>query len=173
MVMLFAKKSNTGLEAGCATSFFVGRYFPFACRCSAFPEFSKERDPVGPVEMWESRAAFWRDFSKRRWESALFADFHGRGISIRPLPCSFYPQISLKTLIFHAALSFLIADIKTINIFGIIVLIWLLEGLVFILGMEAIGLNISIFIMAIIALCIVNFVIIIPPSLGYIGIFQA
>jgi hypothetical protein len=33
--------------------------------------------------MWESRAAFWHDFSKRRWESALFADFHGRGISIR------------------------------------------------------------------------------------------
>ncbi len=30
--------------------------------------------------MWESLAAFWRDFSKRRWESALFADFHGRGI---------------------------------------------------------------------------------------------
>ncbi len=30
--------------------------------------------------MWESRAAFWREFSKRRWESALFADFHGRGI---------------------------------------------------------------------------------------------
>ena len=30
--------------------------------------------------MWESRAAFEREFSKRRWESALFADFHGRGI---------------------------------------------------------------------------------------------
>jgi len=24
--------------------------------------------------------AFGRDFCKRRWESALFADFHGRGI---------------------------------------------------------------------------------------------
>jgi hypothetical protein len=34
--------------------------------------------------MWESRAAFWLDFSKRQWESALFADFHGSGISSRP-----------------------------------------------------------------------------------------
>jgi len=30
--------------------------------------------------MWESRAALSREFSKRRWESALFADFQGRGI---------------------------------------------------------------------------------------------
>jgi hypothetical protein len=30
--------------------------------------------------MWESRAVVWRDFSKRRWKSAPFADFHGRGI---------------------------------------------------------------------------------------------
>jgi len=35
--------------------------------------------------MWESLAAFWRDFSKHLWESALFADFHRCGISIRPL----------------------------------------------------------------------------------------
>jgi len=34
--------------------------------------------------MWESRAAFWRDFSMRGWESAWFADFHGRVISIKP-----------------------------------------------------------------------------------------
>ncbi len=31
--------------------------------------------------MCESPAAFGRDFCKRRWESALFADSHGRGIS--------------------------------------------------------------------------------------------
>jgi len=30
--------------------------------------------------MCESPAAFGRDFCKRRWESALYADFHGRGI---------------------------------------------------------------------------------------------
>ena len=34
--------------------------------------------------MWESLAAFRRDFSKQLWESALFADFHSCGISIRP-----------------------------------------------------------------------------------------
>jgi hypothetical protein len=27
--------------------------------------------------MWQSPAAFWRDFSKQRWESALFADSTG------------------------------------------------------------------------------------------------
>jgi hypothetical protein len=30
--------------------------------------------------MCESPAAFERDFCKRRWESAFFADSHGRGI---------------------------------------------------------------------------------------------
>ena len=61
--------------------------------------------------MWESRAAFWHDFSKRRWESAFFADFHGRGISIRQefLLVKFkicgelfflYPQIPRKTHLF-------------------------------------------------------------------------
>jgi len=55
---------------------------------------------VGPVEMWESRAAFGRGFSKRRWKSALFADSHGRGISIRPFAMSFHPQILLKIQIF-------------------------------------------------------------------------
>ena len=30
--------------------------------------------------MCESAAVFGRDFCKRRWESAFFADFHGRGI---------------------------------------------------------------------------------------------
>jgi hypothetical protein len=60
--------------------------------------------------MWESRAAFGHDFSKRRWKSALFADFHGRGISIRQAfllvklkicgeLCFLYPQIPLKSQI--------------------------------------------------------------------------
>ncbi len=35
--------------------------------------------------MWESLAAFGRDFSKQLWESALGADFHSCGISIRPV----------------------------------------------------------------------------------------
>ena len=74
---------------------------------------------------------------------------------------------------FHAALSFLKADINTLKILGVSVLIWLLEGFVFVLGMKAIGLNDSVFLMGIIALCIVNFGILIPSSPGYIGIFQA
>jgi hypothetical protein len=37
------------------------------------------------VEMWESLAALWRDFPKQLWESALCADFHRCGISIRPV----------------------------------------------------------------------------------------
>jgi hypothetical protein len=47
--------------------------------------FKRKEFPVGPVEMWERLAAFWRGFSKQRWKSVLFADFHGCGISIRPL----------------------------------------------------------------------------------------
>jgi hypothetical protein len=38
--------------------------------------------------MWKSLAALWRDFSKQLWESALCADFHSCGISIRPV-CEF------------------------------------------------------------------------------------
>ena len=49
--------------------------------------------------MWESHSAFWRDFSKQLWESALYADFHRCGISIRPgIPPKLYPQILRKTL---------------------------------------------------------------------------
>ena len=46
---------------------------------------------------WKSLAALGRDFSKRLWESALFADSHGRDIfhqAICHVVC--YPQIVLK-----------------------------------------------------------------------------
>jgi hypothetical protein len=43
--------------------------------------------------MCESPVAFQRGFCRRRWESAPFADFHGRVIFHKV----FYPQISLKT----------------------------------------------------------------------------
>lgn len=85
----------------------------------------------------------------------------------------FIQFISKHFVNFDAALSFLKADINTIKILGISVLIWLLEGLVFVLGLKAIGLNNSVFLMGIISLCIVNFGILIPSSPGYIGIFQA
>jgi hypothetical protein len=74
----------------------LGCRFFFRVGVPVFLFFKRER-PVGPVGMWESRAAFWRDFPKRRWESALFADFRGRVISIRPNHARFYPQIPLKT----------------------------------------------------------------------------
>jgi len=38
--------------------------------------------------MWERLAAFWRGFSKQLCKSALFADFHRCGISIKPVICS-------------------------------------------------------------------------------------
>ena len=40
----------------------------------------KRKNLVGPVGNVGKSRRFLRDFSKRRWESALFADFHGRGI---------------------------------------------------------------------------------------------
>ncbi len=83
-------------------------------------------------------------------------------------------QFLLKFFLnFYASLSFLRADVNTIKIFGISVLIWFLEGLVFILGMKSVGFNDSLFLIGIIALVIVNFGILIPSSPGYIGVFQA
>jgi hypothetical protein len=49
-----------------------------------FRSSKKEKTQQGLWECGKVEPAFWRDFSKRRWESALFADFHGRAISIRP-----------------------------------------------------------------------------------------
>jgi len=74
---------------------------------------------------------------------------------------------------FYAALSFMKTDINTLKIIGLSVLIWSLEGLVFVFGIKAIGINDSIILMGIIALCIVNFGILVPSSPGYIGVFQA
>jgi glycosyltransferase 2 family protein len=72
------------------------------------------------------------------------------------------------------ALSFLNLDFNTFKIILLSFIIWLLEGLVFVLGIKAIGIDDeSIFIIGMIALCIVNFGILIPSSPGYIGIFQA
>lgn len=74
---------------------------------------------------------------------------------------------------FYTALSFLKADINTLKVCGLSVLIWLIESLVFVFGIKAIGLNDSVFLIAIISMCILNFGILIPSSPGYIGIFQA
>lgn len=74
----------------------------------------------------------------------------------------------------YDALSFLRLDINTLKIIILSVLIWLLEGLVFVFGLKAIGISDErVFIIGMIALCIVNFGILIPSSPGYIGIFQA
>ena len=45
-----------------------------------FKMISKRKTPAGRVEMWKRLAALGPDFSKRRWESAIFSGFHGRGI---------------------------------------------------------------------------------------------
>ena len=74
---------------------------------------------------------------------------------------------------FYAALTFMKTDINTLKILGLSVLIWSLEGLVFVIGIKAIGINDSTILVGIIALCFVNFGILIPSSPGYIGIFQA
>jgi len=56
--------------------------------------------------MWESLAALWRDFSKQLWESALCADFHSCGISIRPVLGDKNPELIFASFLraagFHA-----------------------------------------------------------------------
>jgi uncharacterized protein (TIRG00374 family) len=85
----------------------------------------------------------------------------------------FFKFFSKQFMNFYAALSFLKADINTLQILVISIFIWFLEGLVFVLGLKAIGLGSSLMLMGIVALCIVNFGILIPSSPGYIGLFQA
>ena len=53
------------------------------------------------------------------------------------------------------------------------ILIWILEGFVFILGLYSVGLTNSILFVGFITLCVVNFGILIPSAPGYIGVFQA
>lgn len=73
---------------------------------------------------------------------------------------------------FYQAISFIKIDVNTLLILIVSTMIWLLEGLVFFFGIKSAGYNESIFLSSIIALCIVNFSILIPSSPGYIGIFQ-
>ena len=73
---------------------------------------------------------------------------------------------------FQAALSFLKADVNTLKILIISMLIWIVEGSVFILVLKIVGLNESLISIGFLALCIVNFGILVPSSPGYIGVFQ-
>lgn len=73
----------------------------------------------------------------------------------------------------YSALLFLKFDYRTVKIIVLSLIIWLIEGLVFIIGIKSVGIEESIFSIGMIALCIVNFGILIPSSPGYIGIFQA
>jgi uncharacterized protein (TIRG00374 family) len=74
---------------------------------------------------------------------------------------------------FYTALLFMRADTNTLRITALTVLIWSLEGLVFVIGMKAAGVEDSVILIGIIALCIVNFGILVPSSPGYIGVFHA
>ena len=66
-----------------------------------FPGLRKKRLKlvVGPVGMWKSLAAFWRDFPKQLVGIRAFCGFpqmrHFHQASV--FPGSFYPQIPLKT----------------------------------------------------------------------------
>ncbi|MEX0812142.1 MAG: lysylphosphatidylglycerol synthase transmembrane domain-containing protein [Chitinophagales bacterium] len=73
----------------------------------------------------------------------------------------------------YSALLFLKFDRRTIQVIVLSLMIWLLEGLVFIIGIQSIGIDQLVFPIGMIALCIVNFGILIPSSPGYIGVFQA
>ncbi len=73
---------------------------------------------------------------------------------------------------FFHALIFLKFDGKTLKIITLSILVWVIEGAVFVLGILAVGIEEGVMIKAIIALCIVNFGILIPSSPGYFGIFQ-
>lgn len=74
------------------------------------------------------------------------------------------------------AFSFLRIDKNTATILFVSICIWLLEALVFIIAISSNGSAYNdgnIILMGVIALCIVNFSILIPSSPGYIGVFQA
>lgn len=73
---------------------------------------------------------------------------------------------------FFKALIFLKSDGKTLKIIVLSMIIWAIEGAVFALGIMSVGISDGVLIKAIIALCLVNFGILIPSSPGYFGVFQ-
>jgi hypothetical protein len=62
-----------------------------------FKKISKRKTPQGLWEMWKSFAALGRDFSRRRWESAIYLRIPMDAVfSIRPCITSFLPTDCAK-----------------------------------------------------------------------------
>jgi uncharacterized protein (TIRG00374 family) len=92
--------------------------------------------------------------------------------------------ITEKKLPFHKVLSGIIEKIadalkflrwnsSTAFILVLSVIIWLIEGAMFPIGIQAFGVSKSTWLMGYFMLAIVNFGLIVPSSPGYVGVFQA
>lgn len=74
---------------------------------------------------------------------------------------------------FIDALGFIKPDFNSVKVLALSTIIWLVEGIVFVLGMISVGIESQYVLLGFTALCVVNFGILIPSSPGYIGVFQA
>ncbi len=71
------------------------------------------------------------------------------------------------------SVEFLKADGRTTLILLLTIVIWVLEGVVFVKGLEMVGVTDYTIIIGFLTLAVVNFGILIPSSPGYLGVFQA
>lgn len=77
----------------------------------------------------------------------------------------------ILTKIFEA-IAFVKLDSKTASVFFYSLMVWLIEGMVFVLAFAALGIEVNYIWGGLFTMCILNFGILIPSSPGYIGVFQ-
>jgi uncharacterized protein (TIRG00374 family) len=73
----------------------------------------------------------------------------------------------------HDAFGFVYNSKTFFKVLGLSVVIWLIEGSVFLIGISGLGVEKSLLSISLLTLCLLNFSILIPSSPGYIGVFQA
>ncbi|HWZ21534.1 MAG TPA: lysylphosphatidylglycerol synthase transmembrane domain-containing protein [Cytophagaceae bacterium] len=72
----------------------------------------------------------------------------------------------------YSAIEFISWDLNFFYILLLSTCIWFLEGLMFVIALQAFGIDVNPFLAGFFALCIVNFGTVIPSSPGFIGVFQ-
>ena len=92
---------------------------------------------------------------------ALFSDSSGLGFMIKN-----------KVSKIYAAIEFIRLDRNSFYILMLSLCIWFLEGLMFVVAIQAFDIDVNPFLVGFFALCVVNFGTIIPSSPGFIGVFQ-
>lgn len=101
----------------------------------------------------------------RLFGSSLITWLEKRNTSWSKLPISLIGKV-------HESLYFIKLDLNSLKILLSGVLIWVIEGTMFALGLYAMGIEVDPWIAGYICLTVVSFGVLIPSSPGYVGLYQ-